>query len=71
MITLRNGSSLHVIVKGGGKQIDDDDDDDDEEEESRGVGENVTLRVVGARDEGPDKLDSSVDAKSMTSSLSL
>jgi hypothetical protein len=70
---LRNGSSLHVIVKGEGKQIDDDDDneEEEEEEESRGVGENVTLRVVGARDEGPDKLDSSVDAKSMTSSLSL
>ncbi len=34
-------------------------------------GANVTLRVVGAREDGPDKLDRRLDAKSTTSSLSL
>jgi hypothetical protein len=64
---LRNGSSLHVTVKEAGKQT----VEADEQEEITGGGENVMLRVAGARDEGPDKFDKRDDAKSTTSSLSL
>ena len=43
----------------------------EEEEEGRVCCVNVTLRVAGVRDEGPDKFDRTEDAKSTTFSSSL
>jgi hypothetical protein len=64
------------MFKGGGKLKAQDGEKEageleEEEDEGGWSGENVTLRVAGAREEGPDKFDKTFDAKSTTSSLSL
>jgi hypothetical protein len=75
-VTFRKGNSFHRMVKDDGyreevKEEEEGEEGQGEEEEEEEEEEmaNVTLRVAGDREEGPDKLDKSVEAKSTTSSL--
>jgi hypothetical protein len=77
--TFRNASSLQVTVNGSGwlkeewKEEEEEGEvvEVEEEAEGRGCCVNVTLRVAGVRDEGPDKFERTEDAKSTTFSSSL